>query len=189
MRNIVKKAIIAVIMASMILFASPTLIDASEVVGMTESEFLMQAEALMNRLDELSARLHELFNEIAELEYELERRNGVPEGFVSIGMFRVSHYCLCIICCEIWSYQHPRNQWQGFVQRTASGTIPTVGRTIATDRREIAFGTEVFFDGNIFIAEDVGGAIVGNRIDRLVYSHTIALQMGIQYHEVFVRVE
>jgi 3D (Asp-Asp-Asp) domain-containing protein len=108
--------------------------------------------------------------------------------WVSLGIFELSAYCPCIRCCEIWSYQHPRNQWYGFVQRTASGTIPTQGRTIATDTNVIPFGTVVYIYGiGEFIAEDRGGAIRGNTIDKFFYCHNEALIFGRQRAEVFVK--
>ena len=95
-----------------------------------------------------------------------------------LGYFEITHYCLCIICCGIYSYQHPRNQWDGFVQRTASGTVPEQGRTIATDTNVIPFGTEVVIDGHIFIAEDRGSAVTGNIIDKFVECHEEARRLG-----------
>ena len=50
---------------------------------------------------------------------------------------------------------------------TSTGTKPTEGRTIAVDPRIIPYGTKVYipqFD-RVFIAEDCGSAIKGNRID------------------------
>jgi len=41
-------------------------------------------------------------------------------------------------------------------------------------------GTEVEIDGHIYIAQDVGGAISGNRIDLYFDSHEDALQWGVR---------
>ncbi len=41
-------------------------------------------------------------------------------------------------------------------------------------------GTEVEIDGHIYIAQDVGGAVSGNRIDLYFDSHEDALQWGVQ---------
>ena len=56
----------------------------------------------------------------------------------------------------------------------------TQGVTIATDPDVIPMGTEVEIDGHIYIAQDVGGAISGNRIDLYFDSHEDALQWGVQ---------
>lgn len=52
--------------------------------------------------------------------------------------------------------------------------------TIATDPDVIPLGTEVEIDGHIYIAQDVGGAISGNRIDLYFDSHEDALQWGVR---------
>ena len=52
--------------------------------------------------------------------------------------------------------------------------------SVATDPDVIPMGTEVEIDGHIYIAQDVGGAISGNRIDLYFDSHEDALQWGVQ---------
>ncbi|MMZ43503.1 Murein DD-endopeptidase MepS/Murein LD-carboxypeptidase precursor [compost metagenome] len=55
--------------------------------------------------------------------------------------------------------------------QTATGTVPKEGQTIAVDPKVIALGTKVRIESDfpgvsgIYIAEDTGGAIKGNRID------------------------
>lgn len=70
---------------------------------------------------------------------------------------------------------------------TATGTTPTPGRTIAVDPDVIPYGTEVLIDGHIYVAEDTGGVIKGNRIDIAVETHEQALQMGLRSAEVFIK--
>ena len=86
---------------------------------------------------------------------------------VSLGEFEITHYCTCPKCCGKWS--------DGI---TASGTVATENRTIATDPNVIPTGTEVLIDGQVFIAEDTGSAITGNRIDIFVASHDEAINRG-----------
>ena len=86
---------------------------------------------------------------------------------VSLGEFEITHYCTCPKCCGKWS--------DGI---TASGTVATENRTIATDPNVIPTGTEVLIDGQVFIAEDTGSAITGNRIDIFVASHDEAVNRG-----------
>ena len=73
------------------------------------------------------------------------------------------------------------------MQKTASGTIPTAGRTIATDVSVIPFGTVVYIDGHEFVAEDRGGAVRGNHIDRYFNTHREAWDFGRQTVEVFIK--
>lgn len=71
---------------------------------------------------------------------------------------------------------------------TATGTVPTAGRTIAVDPSVIPYGTEVYIPsmGGTFIAEDTGGMIKGNKIDIYMSHGDIARQWGRQKIEVYV---
>ena len=103
----------------------------------------------------------------------------------SLGIFRITAYCLCVLCTEHYSADYPGNPL-GFVQRTANGSIPVVGRTAAVDTTVIPFDTKFYVKGlGNRIAEDRGGAIRGYRIDLLKSSHQEALNWGVQYREVF----
>ena len=77
-------------------------------------------------------------------------------------------YCSCYKCCA---------PYDGTT--TASGTSPKAGRTIAASK-DYSFGTEVYipyFD-KVFVVEDRGGAIQGNKIDIYFNTHEEALQFG-----------
>jgi 3D (Asp-Asp-Asp) domain-containing protein len=89
-----------------------------------------------------------------------------------LGTFTVTHYCPCEICC---------GKSDGI---TATGTQATEGRTIAVDPSVIPLGTEVEIDGHTYIAEDVGGAIKGNKVDIFVNDHETAIQRGKIQREV-----
>lgn len=97
----------------------------------------------------------------------------LPE-VVNLGEFTVTHYCACSICCGEYA--------DGI---TATGTVATEGRTIAVDPEVIPYGAEVvlrYEDGTeaVYIAEDCGGAIQGNRIDVYTASHQAALAEGVK---------
>ena len=125
---------------------------------------------LLNRIQIMSERIDEMNQEFY----------GIAESvrWTPLGYFELTFYCDCVVCCGIWSAHHPIRQSTGFVQRTASGTIPQVGRTIAVDTSIIPFGTEVRIHGHIYVAEDTGSAIVGNIIDIYVHNHVYAMQRG-----------
>ena len=106
---------------------------------------------------------------------------------VSLGEFTLTAYCPCVLCTEIWSAEHPSRIGTDFVQKTASGTIPTQGRTIAVDTGVIPFSTIVVINGQEYVAEDRGGAIKNNRIDVFFDSHQEALTFGRQTAEVFIK--
>ncbi len=80
------------------------------------------------------------------------------------------------------NYPHICND--GDSSRTASGTIPTVGKTVAVDPKVIPYGSEVIINGHTYIAEDCGQAVKGNRVDILFETHAEALDFGVQYAEV-----
>lgn len=94
----------------------------------------------------------------------------------SLGVFSITAYCTCRICCGVYSGRN----------RTASGTVPTSNRTIAVDTSVIPFGTRVVINGQVYVAEDRGGAIKGNRIDMFFMTHAEALRWGRRSMEVFL---
>ena len=91
-----------------------------------------------------------------------------------IGRFKVTHYCTCTICNE------------GYGNSTAYGGAIRPGITIAVDPRVIKKLSWVYIDGyGARLAEDVGGAIKGNRIDMAVPDHATAMRMGVKYCDVW----
>lgn len=105
----------------------------------------------------------------------------------SLGMFKLSAYCPCVKCCEIWSAEHPSRVGTDYVQKTKSGTIPEANRTIGVDPKVIPLGTSVYINGNEYIAEDIGGGVNGNHIDVYHATHKEALVFGLQEAEVFIK--
>ena len=81
---------------------------------------------------------------------------------------QLTAYCPCELCC---------GQWAG--GNTASGTVPTAGRTVGVDPEVIPLGTTVYIDGKAYRAEDTG-AFTGNIIDIYMDSHEEALRFGRQ---------
>lgn len=104
-----------------------------------------------------------------------------------LGEFRVTAYCTCPTCCGIWSDRHPSRIGTDYVQKTASGTIPTEGRTVAVDTSVIPFGTTLVIDGHEYVAEDTGSAINGNDIDIYFADHEDARAFGVQNKTVYVK--
>lgn len=71
---------------------------------------------------------------------------------------------------------------------TSTGTVPTVGTTIAVDPTVIPYGTKVYipeFD-NVFTAEDCGSAIKGNRIDIFMENETKCNEWGVKNITIYV---
>lgn len=85
---------------------------------------------------------------------------------VYLGKFTLTAYCPCYSCSE----GHGRN--------TASGRKAKAGRTIAVDRRKIKLGTKLSINGHTYTADDVGGAIKGNKIDIFFNNHSQVRRFG-----------
>lgn len=108
---------------------------------------------------------------------------------IELGVFKTTAYCTCVKCCGIWSQEHPSRVGTDYVQKTASGTIPTAGRTVAVDTNLISYGTVLIIDGHEYIAEDTGSAVKGNVIDIYFDSHEDALEYGVQYKTIYIKGE
>lgn len=110
-----------------------------------------------------------------------------PEPVIrSLGEFRLTAYCPCIKCCGKWSHEHPQNQYDGFIQKTASGAIPKENHTIAADWNVLPKGSKVLINGTEYLVEDKGGVVTDNRIDIFFEDHKEALAFGVQYAEIFI---
>ena len=96
------------------------------------------------------------------------------EQWVSLGTYTLTAYCPCSRCC---------GKSDGV---TATGTKATAGRTIAVDPKVIPYGSKVKINGNVYTAEDCGGAVKSKKIDIFFNSHQSALNFGKQTAEVFI---
>jgi 3D (Asp-Asp-Asp) domain-containing protein len=94
---------------------------------------------------------------------------------ISLGECKLTAYCK-------ENYPHICNN--GDSSRTATGTVPVAGRTVAVDPEIIPYGSEVIINGHTYIAEDTGSAIKGLKVDILFETHLEALAFGIQYANV-----
>lgn len=122
---------------------------------------------LMNETESLSNEIVRLQETIIKLEQELEKQ---PQ-WTSLGVFKITAYGIdCLGCTGI----------------TKSGTVPQTGRTIAVDPTIIPLGSQVLIDGNIYIAEDTGGAIQGKIIDLFYNTEQESAEFGVQYFEVYI---
>ena len=90
----------------------------------------------------------------------------------SLGTFTITGYCGCAKC-------------SGGSNRTATGTIPTQGRTIAADPSVLPYGTQVVIGGVVYTVEDCGSGVNGNHIDIFFATHEQALAFGRRSMQVF----
>lgn len=100
------------------------------------------------------------------------------EQWTDLGTFTCVAYDACTKCC---------GKTDGI---TKTGTKATAGRTVAVDPKVIPLGSTILIDGQYeYIAEDVGGAIKGKKIDIFHNTHAEALQYGRQKHTVQIKAE
>lgn len=126
---------------------------------------------------ENSHSLREDLNELMIKIDELEQENYVLRNqWRNLGIFKITYYCDCEICQE------------NFIGTTALGNKPTANKTIAVDPNVIALGSKVKINNHEYIAEDTGGAIKSNKIDIFVSTHQEAIEKGIDYVEVRLKI-
>lgn len=98
-----------------------------------------------------------------------------PEQWIDLGTFTCYAYDACTKCC---------GKTDGI---TKTGTKAKAGRTVAVDPKVIPLGSTLLIDGKEYIAEDIGGAIKGKKIDVFHNSHAEALDYGKQTHTVKIK--
>jgi len=78
-------------------------------------------------------------------------------------------------------------QYHSPPRRTASGTMPAVGRTVAVDPRVIPLGTKLHIEGvGIRIAEDTGRKIKGKKLDLFLSSMGACTRFGVRARNVYL---
>lgn len=105
---------------------------------------------------------------------------------VSLGRFKLTAYCSCSLCCEKWANNRPVDENGNEIVYGAIGERLKEGYSIAVDPSVIPYNSKVIIDGNVYEAQDCGGAINGNEIDVYFENHQEALNHGVQYSEVFI---
>ena len=86
-----------------------------------------------------------------------------------LGNFKLTAYCNCAQCCGVAG------------NLTASGTVPTAGRTVAM--AGLPFGTQLMINGSVYTVEDLGTPY--GHLDIFMNSHSDALNFGLQYADVY----
>lgn len=92
----------------------------------------------------------------------------------SLGVFTVTYYCACELCCGWWSGGP-----------TASGAYPVADWTVAADPEVLPLGTHIYINGHEYCVEDTGSGVEGKHIDIYVNDHSVAVNNGVASAEVF----
>ena len=108
------------------------------------------------------------------------------EDRVLLGDFIITHYCACVECCDEWALNRPVVDGVEVIY-TASGAIAQEGVTVAVDPSKIPYGTLLYIEGIGYrVAQDCGGAIIGNKIDVYMGSHDAAFEAGCFTTQVYI---
>ena len=86
-----------------------------------------------------------------------------------LGNFTLTAYCNCAQCCGTAG------------NLTASGTVPSAGRTVAM--AGVPFGTQLLINGKVYTVEDLGTPY--GHVDIFFGSHSEALSFGLQHADVY----
>lgn len=126
-----------------------------------------------------------VFADALETDESVTEQNGVQIGtpvaassdakLKDLGVFKITHYCPCSICCGPYS--------NGI---TSTGVTATTNHTIAVDPSQIPYGSKVVINGQVYVAEDCGGAIKTNCIDIYVATHAEGEAKGVYYTDVYL---
>ena len=101
---------------------------------------------------------------------ETAKESEKSSGGTYLGKFRLTAYCSCSRCC---------GQWAG--GPTASGAMPSAGRTVAMGG--VPFGTKLRINGNVYTVEDRGTSY--GHVDIYFSSHSAAISFGTKYADVY----
>ena len=163
------KTLIQTVIVIVILFllASPILVTYAK--NISENNEMITVEETKEEEEKEEYLLTAGIETILEKELPSVQRRELT--LVSIGDYKLTAYCSCERCCGKWSQ----------FNKTASGTTPQQGRTVACNSLE--FGTRIVINGSIYTVEDTGN-MGNNVIDIYFNSHEAALSFGVQYAEV-----
>ena len=116
---------------------------------------------------ETNEKIVEMENKVSELNSEIEKKNNT-----FLGEFKVSFYT-------------PTDGSSTGITATGNRAIPY--QTVAVDPNVIPLGTRLYIEnyGEV-IADDVGGAIKGNKLDFCVATVNEAYSNGVQYLNVWI---
>ena len=142
----------------------------NEIVASQEEVLDLKARntLLKDTYNELFGQMQETQNEVQNLQSQLEEL----QKWRSLGVFRITAY------------------WYGedeFGDLTSTGVKAQINHTIAVDPTVIPYGSKVMIDGQIYVAEDCGGAVKNNIID--IWVENQSNSFGVKYTEIYIKRE
>lgn len=163
--------------------------DVEKTLTATTNELNVIQQSLIEQI-ELNSGLRKRLEETKKAEEALQILKSPEYEFMYLGNYKLTAYCACEICCDMYAHNRPLDENGNPIVYTASGTIAKEGRTIGTNPMVIPYGTKVYIEGQgFFVAEDTGAGIETNHIDIYMGSHEAALNSGLTRGDVWVLVE
>ena len=169
------------IKSKIILYIIIVILIAITIVG------FMCCEHELNNTTELNDEITKEYKKIIDIENNEGGDTNQAVEPVSLGVFKLTAYCSCGICCGKWANNRPLDENGNEIVYGAIGEKLQEGYSIAVDPNVVSYRTEVIINGNTYKAQDCGGGIKGNEIDVYFEDHDKALEFGVQYSEVFVK--
>ena len=146
--------------------AQDELLSVRNTLGITQEDLKFETE----RSTGLSEKLGEIMGELDELNEELNILKSEEYNVSYLGEFTYTYYCN-------EKYPHICGGGQGI---TATGAPTEVGTTIAVDSSVIPLGSMVYVEGiGLRVAQDTGNAVIGNKIDILLNTHSSCFEQTV----------
>ena len=120
-----------------------------------------------------------------EVETEIEVETETEPQYVSLGIYTITAYCSCNLCCGKFADNRPLDENGEPIVYGASGEELIANYSIAVDAELFNMGEVLWFNDRQYVCHDVGSAIKGKKIDLYMSSHQLALEWGVQNIEVF----
>lgn len=152
----------------------------------TKNELKITQQGLIEQID-LNNGLRNRIEQIKKAEETLQAMKSEEYEFMYLGNFKLTAYCACEICCDMYANNRPLDENGNPIVYTASGAVAKEGVTIGVNPKTIPYGTQVYISGLGFrTAQDTGSGIGTNHIDVYMNSHQAALSSGLSRGDVWV---
>lgn len=182
MAEIILAIIISLVIASIVAFLKGDINPSEPVETTTETETTTEIELET----ETETEIIELGTQKeVETETETEIETETEPQYVSLGIYTITAYCSCNLCCGEFAENRPLDENGDPIVYGASGEELIANYSVATDVGLIPYGEVILINDQEYIAHDCGGAIKGNRIDIYMSTHEMALEWGVQNIEIF----
>lgn len=150
-----------------------------------QTEMKKDLKEIEAKINESEVRLRQRFDEeVGRIEEEIKRIKQMKDKYKDSYIYSFEGTVTAYTAGYESTQKHKGHPLYGV---TASGTKAKQGRTIAMDKR-FPFGTLVKIEGfdGVFVVEDHGGKIKGNKVDVYFDSVEEAIKFGKQKRKIYI---